>query len=152
MKASSNDSIYDCFFNRVDKSGDCWIWLGNIDLEGYGRVQFNLKTVKAHRFSYEMFVGRIPDGLLVCHHCDNPSCVRPEHLFVGTQKDNHRDCEIKGRHAKGEKNGRAKITKVEAGEIRELYKTGKYTQQKLGFDFGISQGVVSKILLNELWK
>jgi hypothetical protein len=106
----SLDSI-SLFWARVNKTDTCWIWTGNKDEWGYGKIsiradlqkQFLLssKAQRTHRMSYMITYGPIPDGLNVCHNCDNPSCVNPEHLFLGTTADNHRDMINKGRQAKG---------------------------------------------------
>lgn len=87
------------FDAKVDKSGPggCWVWTGKRSREGYGRFSLDGRLVNAHRWSWERAVGPIPNGLLVCHHCDNPPCVNPEHLFVGTIQDNTRDMLAKGR-------------------------------------------------------
>ena len=87
------------FWAKVDKSGECWTWTGARDPRGYGRLGRGRKTLFAHRFSWEEENGPIPNGLFVCHSCDNPACVRPSHLFLGTQKDNIRDMMSKNRGA-----------------------------------------------------
>lgn len=85
------------FWERVDKSGDCWIWLRGVS-QGYGIVnRRGLPPERAHRVAYELCIGKVPKGLSVCHKCDNPRCVRPDHLFLGTQSQNIRDCIAKGR-------------------------------------------------------
>ena len=88
----------DRFLDRVQKQeSGCWVWTGANNGLGYGVMRLGLKQVYAHRFSYEQFVSPIPDGLCICHKCDNPRCVNPDHLFLGTQKDNMQDCSRKGR-------------------------------------------------------
>jgi len=90
----------------VSETG-CWLWLGHLHGSGYPRLKINKKNKSAHRYSYEAFVGPIPDGLLVCHKCDVPSCVNPAHLFVGTHKDNARDMMQKGRNrSRAKRNGK----------------------------------------------
>jgi hypothetical protein len=93
------------FWAKVDRSDPdgCWPWIGHRIRKGYGiHWAFNRKTV-AHRRAYELTYGSIPDGLFVCHHCDNPPCCNPDHLFVGTNSDNMQDCIRKGRFSKGSK-------------------------------------------------
>jgi len=85
------------FWDKVDKTGECWIWTASKYLNGYGQFRFDGKNWGAHRMAWLLTNGEIPDGMLVCHTCDNPSCIRPAHLFIGTQKQNMRDCIDKGR-------------------------------------------------------
>lgn len=88
------------FWSKVDKSGDCWEWVGYLNEKGYGKFRLNNKLQRAHRISYALKYGAIPEGMLVCHRCDNPKCVNPEHLFIGTTTDNARDSISKGRRPK----------------------------------------------------
>lgn len=90
------------FWSHVDRSGNCWTWTASRNPDGYGRVYMHGKHGQlAHRIAWELTNGEIPDGLFVCHHCDNPSCVRPDHLFIGTCDDNHKDKARKGRSRNG---------------------------------------------------
>lgn len=85
------------FWSRVDKSGQCWLWVGARTSAGYGHFYIGKLAIYAHRFSWQIINGEIPKGLLICHHCDNPPCVNPNHLFLGTLSDNARDSAAKGR-------------------------------------------------------
>lgn len=90
------------FWRHVDKSGECWNWKGALGRGGYGQFAPTATThALAHRYSYELHVGPIPAGHVICHRCDNPGCVRPDHLFLGTQLDNVRDMFSKGRNVSG---------------------------------------------------
>jgi hypothetical protein len=94
------------FLSYVDKTTDCWVWLGGLNRSGYGKFSYNKKfpLLAAHRASYILFVVDIPTGLFICHSCDNTSCVNPNHLWAGSAKDNTQDCIKKGRFV-GRKKG-----------------------------------------------
>ena len=87
----------DWFWRKVTKSDGCWEWTGSCGAKGYGQVGVKGKNLRTHRVSWELTNGKIPEQLIVCHHCDNPKCVRPDHLFLGTNKDNTQDMLSKGR-------------------------------------------------------
>lgn len=93
------------FWSRVDTSGECWLWTGAKTELGYGLFLDNRRRLRAHRVAYALTYGEFPDELVVCHRCDNPRCVRPNHLFLGTQTDNLADMTAKGRRARGDTSG-----------------------------------------------
>jgi hypothetical protein len=135
--------------------GDCWEWTGSLN-HGYGRFTYTKNNRRmlfcAHRVSYEIYNNKlIPKGLCVCHTCDNPKCVRPNHLFLGTHQDNMDDRRIKGRHATGEKSGMAKCNYEKINKIRILYNNGKYTYGQLSIIFGVSVSTIGRIVNNKLW-
>lgn len=125
-------------------STGCWEWEKHITKSGYGTISINGKSTRAHRASYEAFVGKIPDGLVVCHKCDNPRCCNPDHLFVGTFLDNTIDHLLKGRKPVGAKTGRAILSEGDALKIIELFATGmtiKQVAEVTGFNYSTVQHV-----------
>lgn len=113
------------FWSKVRKTKKCWIWTGAKILSGYGRFGIKNKAYYSHRISWSLVNGTIPKGFQILHKCDNPSCVNPNHLFIGTQKDNMLDMMKKGRKAKikltGEINPKAVLTEKQVKEIRRKY-------------------------------
>jgi hypothetical protein len=98
-RARSAASLVDALWSRVTRGDGCWEWTGTRDDAGYGKFEYLTVTYRVHRLSWSLENGSIPDGLLICHNCDNPPCVRPDHLFLGTQQDNVDDMWDKGRAA-----------------------------------------------------
>jgi hypothetical protein len=129
---------------------DCWEWTGRLNGKGYGVIGWRGKpNRRAHRIAWELTHGPIPDGMVVCHRCDNPSCVNPVHLFLGTQADNIADRHAKGRDnaAKpGQRHFGAKLTDIQAAAMRARYSHGGVTQQQIADEYGISRGNVSRIV------
>lgn len=146
--------IRDRFFTKVNKTGTCWLWIGHTNHFGYGMIKHNYRHLRAHRVSWELHFGKIPDGLLVCHHCDNPPCVNPEHLFLGTDKDNMGDARKKNRvfMAHGTKSGCAKLTEKQVIEIRHLYDSKQLNQTQLANRFGVNHRTINYIVLRYTWK
>ena len=109
---------------RLDEAG-CWVWAGARDAHGYGMLSINNNTRRAHRVAYEAFCEEIPQGMVICHSCDNPSCINPAHLRVGTQADNVADREARGRRdVKGEQIGTAKLVEADVLNIRSSELSG----------------------------
>ena len=117
------------FFKNIkdENTSDCWLWKTYNHNDGYGTLHINRKRIYAHRYSWIIHYGEIPKGLFVCHKCDNPKCVNPEHLFLGTNTDNVNDMIKKGRkkQAKGNDYSRAKLKSEDVIDIRKMMKEGK---------------------------
>lgn len=143
------------FFEKVSvkSKSECWPWVANTSPKGYGMIGSGKTKVGAHRVSWEIHKGSIPDGLQVLHKCDNPPCVNPRHLFLGTHGDNMRDMVEKHRNkdVKGEKNPMSKLNGCEVLKIRRRRKKFGETLRSLATDFGISKSNVSFIVRNESW-
>ena len=140
-------SVVARFWPKVRLTNTCWIWTAAISEGGYGVIQVAGKLVKAHRLSWHLHFGPFRDGLWVLHHCDNPRCVNPSHLFLGTPKDNMQDMMSKGRG----KNPNAKLTEAQVHEIREIRKTDGRNQSVLAKQYGISQSAISRIIIGKTW-
>lgn len=135
---------------RPDPDTGCWLWTGGTHEFGYGVMGVGRRgqgTTKAHRWAFEHFVGPIPDGMFVCHRCDVPACVNPDHLFLGTHLDNVRDAISKDRHARGEVNGHAKLT---ADDVRAI-RADRRIQRVVAAEYGVARTVVSRIRSGTRW-
>ena len=137
-------------YNAIPYVG-CHIWDGCLDRQGYGVVRFRGKNNYSHRLIYEFAKGSIPEGVFVCHHCDTPSCMNPDHLFLGTQKDNMADCINKGRKAIGSDVGLSKLTESQVLEIRTLIQKG-IIQREIAKDFGVHYATISDINTGRTWE
>lgn len=143
------------FWEKVDKTESCWNWTAGVTHNGYGRFKVRGKTRRAHRISLFIATGTYPtDEICVCHKCDNPRCVKPEHLFLGTTSDNLKDRDAKGRlrPVKGVKHGMARLTEEEVTRIRSLYPFSGLTQTAIAETFGISRRMVGNIVSYKNWK
>lgn len=146
---NQKDSIR--FWSKVQISDDCWIWTACKDRLGYGRFYLVRPARLAHVIAYSDVYGPIPEGLEVCHDCDNPSCVRPDHLFLGTHAENFSDAVAKGRIPSGEKNHLSKLTEQEVIEIRRLRSQG-IGRNELADRFGVTGNNIWCIVARKSWK
>jgi hypothetical protein len=178
MPLNDTPSLRARFWSNVDKSGDCWIWTASKQTAGYG--QFRRRG--AHRVVWEFTFGPIPAGMFVCHRCDVRTCVNPDHLFLGSHKDNMLDMAQKGRAARGDKNGarlhpethargdrsgarlhperlkygedlpQAVLTKEAVRDIRRRYAAGGISQPMLAREYGVHQSTIWKVIHGLWWK
>lgn len=151
------------FWFRVNKNGPtqphmktcCWVWVGRLETNGYARVKIEgrRKQIGVHRASWMLTNGSIPEGLQVLHRCDTRSCVRPDHLFTGTQKENLADMRAKGRDdpVRGERHGRSKVAEIDIRAIHRLWYEKKMTQRQIAEEFGLHYVYVNKVLKGHKW-
>jgi hypothetical protein len=135
----------------VNHETGCWIWQRARSVHGYGAVGVGLKVWRAHRVAYEAWVGPIPQGMAVLHACDNPPCINPDHLVVGTKAQNSADMVRKGRSASGERHSQATLTTAQVHEIRRLWGQGRLSQVEIGRRFGVRGSTISRILSGKRW-
>lgn len=144
---------------NIEKTDSCWLWRGNTYANGYGKFNIFSESVYAHRLLYTLFKGVIPPGLNVCHTCDVRNCVNPDHLFLGTQKENIADMIGKRRQAPvsstkhiGENNGGSKLVAATVLEIRKSYSEGNHNFRALSREFGVTPQMISLIVNGKNWK
>src|SRR6266581_8958520 len=140
----SKSNLTKRLWRKVDRSNPdaCWTWMGSKSQTGYGYMGNFGGSKLVHRISYELAYGPIPDGLLVCHHCDNRLCVRPDHLFLGTVKENAQDAVQKGRVPHGERQYRSRLTAEQVLEIRAKYVHRYGMLLQLAKEYGVSFGTI----------
>lgn len=156
-----NEKQVAAFFSKTKRVGDCLVWTACKNSDGYGQFMAHPKLWSSHRLAWTLTHGSIPSGMHVLHKCDNPSCIEPKHLFLGSHADNMRDAWVKGRKTMsesflryansakpGEKNGRAKLTRQQVEEIRRC--GGR--QKEVAAKFGVSKSAVSMIRTNQTWR
>lgn len=166
-------SVYDStfadqFWSKVHQTEGCWFWLRTTDRDGYGVLTIGGRQRRAAQVAWELVNDSpFPTGMQACHHCDTPGCVRPDHIFVGTNQDNTRDSTEKGRRATGDRNGkrthpesvirgeqhgRAKLTENEVIAIRSRYAQGDIGHRRLAADYGLSPAGLRFILIRRTWR
>lgn len=144
---------------KINPTTGCWEWIG-AKRNGYGRITTGSrtdgtrKTVSAHRLSYELFKGNIPAGYEICHACDNPCCINPDHLFAGTHQDNVDDREQKGRNVapRGEGNGRAKLTSNDVRDARNERVANGTSYRTLAMKYGVAKRTIMDAVRGVNWK
>lgn len=131
-----------------EPNSGCWLWTGNVNKNGYGRFGFNKKVFLAHRVSYQYFCNADIDKKIVCHKCDVPSCVNPDHIFAATPDVNSKDMVAKGRQSKGDARPMSKLTPGAVAHIREK----AMTQREYARLYGVSQSKISMAQSGKTWR
>jgi hypothetical protein len=157
-------TVEERFWAKVQRGRGCWEWQAGRNYQGYGQFAIDRggerwRTEQAHRIAWELTYGPISEDTIICHHCDNPPCCRPDHLFDGTHADNAQDREAKGRgydighgpKARGSRSGMAKLTEPQVLAIRRRYAGGNISQQALAEEYGVHQTKISNIIRRETW-
>lgn len=154
MHNNENDLFNRLFSRTIICENGCWEFTGGRFSKGYGMITYKRKTLKAHRVAYDLVVGDIPEGIHVLHHCDNPSCCNPEHLFLGTSQDNVDDCIAKDRraNARGSDIGNSILDDKSVLEIWRLLNESNLSQREIGSRYNVSQALISAIKNGQRWK
>ena len=146
------DSFRQSLLSRMRLENGCWVYTGKIINTGYGMIRAGDKMISAHRASYQAFIGEIPEGMFVCHSCDNKRCINPAHLWVGTNQDNMRDMQQKGRHGSRTQPERLKLDEAKVRQIRELARDERNTQGEIAVMFSISRETANKVINRKAWR
>jgi hypothetical protein len=152
-KITVTASLIRRFSKKIRMTDTCWEWTARRDENGYGRIRLGsaeTDMMLAHRVSWAIHFGE-PGQNLVCHSCDNPSCVNPNHLFLGSYSDNNLDMKTKDRHTRGERSGTAKLTESDAISIKRDYASGLGSMKLVAGRYGVSTMHVCRIVNGERW-
>lgn len=161
IKIELTEDVIEGFWNKVDVRGDdeCWEWTAGKFAEGYGSIRIKNNMYLAHRVSWVLHHGEIPEhnsahGMCVCHTCDNRACVNPSHLFLGTNKDNmdDRDLKERGVNVTGEKHGMHKLTEEQVIDIRAKYIPHVYSLSMLAKEYGVHLSAIYCVVKYTTWK
>ncbi len=144
------------FWRHVVRTGGCWLWTGAKFTDGYGKIRLDRaskKYISAHRLSWQIAYGQVPQGLSVLHQCDTPACVRPDHLFLGTQTDNCMDMMEKGRdrHPRGEAHQGARLREQDVVQIRKIGREGILTSSETAAFYGITRDYAKALMSGLRW-
>ena len=143
------------FWDKVDKTDTCWLWQASKDKHGYGQLTYHGRHRMAHHVAFELTHGAVPDGLVICHTCDTPGCVNPDHLYAGTHKQNTADMleRKRARHGRspGSNNPSAKLTEADVLEIRWMYENGTLTNRAIAEHFGVTDALIGMIVKRKIW-
>jgi HNH endonuclease len=147
-------TLFDRFWTKVNKTDDCWLWTAGLNHDGYGTFSFYGSIISVHRIAWMLLKSEIPKGMNVLHKCDVRNCLNPDHLYLGTQKENRRDADERGRTnlPKGIEHPRAILTEQNVREIRARYKCRKVTFKMLAKEFGVSWYAIFDIIKGKNWK
>jgi hypothetical protein len=158
--AFNRDCFADLFWSKVTKTDDCWIWTSAKNASGYGVVNYRDRARLAHRVAYELIHGHQHKDACILHRCDNPPCVRPDHLFLGDRRDNSQDMIAKGRHnmrgllkgTRGDQHGFAKLTSNDIADIRYRYAAGGVRYRDLADKYGVHPVTIGDVIRGTTWK
>ncbi|MCP4990225.1 MAG: HNH endonuclease [Colwellia sp.] len=147
LKYFKNPQQSFAFRTKRDPETGCLNWVGATNKLGYGIIRNGSKMQYAHRYAYEQLNGLVPDGVFICHRCDNTSCCNSDHLFIGDHQDNMDDMVNKGRQANGERNGNAKLIETDVIAIR----ADTRLQREIAVDYGVGKSTIGKVKMRKLW-
>lgn len=151
-KVMTDPTLQQRLESHIISKADCWLTDLYCNRSGYPKISVNQQPINASRASFQLYKGEISKGMFVLHKCDNPACINPEHLFLGTQKENMEDMASKSRSTIGSKNPKAKLNEEQVLEIKRLLSETDLTQEKIAESFNVDRKIVSGIKNGKIWK